>query len=214
MACTTDFFEDDLFSQNVLTDPLDEFLKTFMERIKLTDTISHDEREVSLVTRAPDSHVAQIVLLRANELRDLGIRVKAVFTQLTPSECVERWVDRICECDSISVKNNVRWAKNPQLLNAHEQLVLGKTMCWSGDTMNRKRENRNVAEIFEPDAPGAANIARRAFGALWENASSVSKSQLKRLSIVYTGQQFEPQGQDHVLENWASNFHHVISTRH
>src|SRR6476619_4695608 len=27
----------------------------------------------------------------------------------------------------------IRWARNPRLLDAHEQVTYGETMCWSGD---------------------------------------------------------------------------------
>ncbi len=215
MAVSTDFLEDDVFSQNVLSDPLDEFLKEYFELVKSSSSSPDDnQKEIKLITRGPDSHAAQTLMYRSAELEALNIRVKVLFTRLLPTECIERWIEKMCNDCNTKIKNTVRWSRDPQVLNVHEQLVLGNRMCWSGDTLNRKQEQRSITDIFEYDAPGAARLGVKAFQALWSSASAVSKNQLKQLSATYHGKQFSPATQDHVLENWNSTMHQVISTRH
>lgn len=215
MAVSTDFLEDDIFSQNVLSDPLDEFLKEYFELVKKSNSSPDDnQREIKLITRGPDSHAAQTLMYRSLELETLNIRVKVLFTRLLPTECIDRWIEKMCNDCNTKIKNTIRWSRNPQVLNVHEQLVLGNRMCWSGDTLNRKQEQRSITDIFEHDAPGAARLGGKAFQALWTSASTVSKNQLKQLSTTYHGKQFSPATQDHVLEHWNSGVQQGISTRH
>ena len=57
----------------------------------------------------------------------------------------------------------VRWARDPRLLEAHEQLVLGRTRCWSGDAMRRGATKTDLFESLNEGLVEAANIGRLAF---------------------------------------------------
>ena len=56
----------------------------------------------------------------------------------------------------------IRWAKNPRMLDAHEQLVIGPNSTWMGDCMRRDPTKRDAFQSFNVDCPEAAG--RRLFG--------------------------------------------------
>jgi len=57
--------------------------------------------------------------------------------------------------------------RNPRLIEAHEQLVLGARACWTGDTMRRDPAICDAYERFVEDAPELAAAARLTFERLW-----------------------------------------------
>jgi hypothetical protein len=62
---------------------------------------------------------------------------------------------------------SVRWAKNPSLLDAHEQLTLGTRMCWTGDCMRRSADRRNALDLFEENSLGSVHLGELAFSSMW-----------------------------------------------
>ncbi len=61
-----------------------------------------------------------------------------------------------------SAKELIRWARNPRLLDAHEQATSGAAMCWSGDAMRREADKRNALSLFDEEAPGGPRCSRSA----------------------------------------------------
>jgi len=62
---------------------------------------------------------------------------------------------------------SVNWARNARLLDAHEQLVVGKTACWTGDCMRREPNKRDAFECFADDCQETSAWARTSFDRLW-----------------------------------------------
>lgn len=62
---------------------------------------------------------------------------------------------------------SVRWAQNIRLLDAHEQLVLSDSCCWTGDCMRREPAKRDAFECFADDCKETARWARISFERLW-----------------------------------------------
>ena len=50
--------------------------------------------------------------------------------------------------DTVEVDCEVRWARKPRLIEAHEQLVLGPETCWIGDSMRREPSKCDAYETF------------------------------------------------------------------
>ena len=67
----------------------------------------------------------------------------------------------------------IRWARNPRLLEAHEQVTYGEAMCWSGDAMRRDADKRNALDLVRRGSSGAVRLGRLAFEALWAASSLV-----------------------------------------
>ncbi len=62
---------------------------------------------------------------------------------------------------------SVNWARNGRLLDAHEQLVISETACWTGDCMRREPNKRDAFECFADDCRESASWARTSFERLW-----------------------------------------------
>jgi hypothetical protein len=68
----------------------------------------------------------------------------------------------------------VRVARNPRLIEAHEQLVLGARACWTGDTMRRDPATCDAYESFVADGPELAAAARLTFERLWSDGEPLT----------------------------------------
>jgi hypothetical protein len=67
----------------------------------------------------------------------------------------------------------MRLIRNPSLLQAHEQLVLGRHCCWTGDMLRRSGEERHPLSLVEENAPAAISLAQSGFKAIWAASQPV-----------------------------------------
>ncbi|HUU26112.1 MAG TPA: hypothetical protein VMW68_11185 [Methyloceanibacter sp.] len=122
----------------------------------------------TLVLRSAASAPAQALILMKDALGDAGIRAQAILAKLEPQDDLQQLFAAL---SALSPDANeatlIRWARNPRLLEAHEQVTYGAETCWSGDAMRRDADTRNPLVLFETDAPEAARRASHAFKALW-----------------------------------------------
>ena len=70
----------------------------------------------------------------------------------------------------------IRWARNPRLLDAHEQVTYGDMMRWSGDPMRRDADKRNALALFDEGCSVRVRHGRLAFEALWAVSSPVFRN--------------------------------------
>jgi hypothetical protein len=68
----------------------------------------------------------------------------------------------------------VRLARNPRLIEAHEQLVIGACVCWTGDTMRRDPAISDAYESFVEDCPEIAAAAAATFERLWSDGEPLT----------------------------------------
>lgn len=68
------------------------------------------------------------------------------------------------------VPSTVRWARQPRLADAHEQLVLTATATWIGDCMRRDPAKRDAYECFTRDSRESVRWATLAFERLWTHS--------------------------------------------
>ena len=125
-----------------------------------------------IVARTIDSPVVRALAAFSAELDRLGIGVRAIFSSLDvateqpgaapPALCVAAW--------------DVRWARNPRLVDAHEALLLGASAVWIGDSMRRDPDKRDAFELHCPTGVGASQQAARSFERLWQLSVPVSRS--------------------------------------
>jgi hypothetical protein len=64
----------------------------------------------------------------------------------------------------------VRLTRDPRLIEAHEQMVLGERACWTGDSMRRDPAACDAYECFIDDGADHARAARSTFERLWATA--------------------------------------------
>ncbi len=116
-----------------------------------------------LLARSPRSPVAQALRANAQKLAAANVSIRVIF----------------CEVDATTAKTDtmpfglpgeIRIARDPRLLAAHEQLVLAPDRSWIGDCMRREPTKRDTFERFSADAPDSATLATRSFERLWRTA--------------------------------------------
>jgi len=66
-----------------------------------------------------------------------------------------------------------RWARQPRLADAHEQLVIANA-TWIGDCMRRDPAKRDAFECYSPDCSRSVRWATMAFERLWSHAEPTS----------------------------------------
>lgn len=122
----------------------------------------------TLILRSAASAPAQVLTLMKDTLSEAGVRAKVILATLAPERDLWKLFATLSalspETDGTAL---IRWARNPRLLDAHEQVVYGRDMCWSGDAIRRDADKRNPLALFEMGDPDAVLRAARAFEALW-----------------------------------------------
>jgi hypothetical protein len=113
-----------------------------------------------LIARSPESPVAQALRSHAARLSTLGIRVRAIFSEVDSSNPAHLMAP-------FSMPSECRLARDPRLLAAHEQLTLTTTCTWVGDCMRRDPGKRDALERFAADCAQTGAHAIRSFESLW-----------------------------------------------
>jgi hypothetical protein len=113
-----------------------------------------------LIARSPESPVAQALQAHAGRLAGLGIRVRAIFTEIDSAKPAHSMAP-------FSVPSECRLARDLRLLAAHEQLTLTPTCTWVGDCMRRDPGKRDALERFVPNCAQTGAHAIRSFESLW-----------------------------------------------
>ena len=132
------------------------------------------DRSITLIARSPAMAAARALTLHASEIERQQISVQVVFAKLAPAELLGQLaaaLGLIDQRDASAAK--VRIIKNAALLDAHEQLVLGREMCWTGDMLRRCDEHRNRLDIVEEGLTGPVRLAELSFNAIWSVAKPV-----------------------------------------
>jgi len=138
-----------------------------------------ERRTLTMILRSAASCPARALVLKAKDLAEAGIAARLVLAKLEPDPELRQLYRSLSELGPKQpAKDLLRWARNPRLLDAHEQVTYGASMCWSGDVMRRDADKRNALNLFEPQAPGTARLGHLAFEAFWADAAVVAERRL------------------------------------
>lgn len=155
------------------------FIARFLESLAAQPDASPETRHISIIARSPSSPVIAALVSHRESLKLLGISVQAIFADMTPETALAEFAATLSELhDGDEAHRNIRWARNACLKDAHEQLILGTTLCWSGDCMRREPGKCDSLDLFEEDAAGAVRLGNLAFDAIWSISQTVSASRL------------------------------------
>jgi hypothetical protein len=122
----------------------------------------------TMILRSAASAPAQTLILMKDELMSAGVRVRVILAKLEPEDDLRQLFACLSDlAPDMPAADLIGWARNPRLLDAHEQVTYGSDMCWSGDAMRRDAGKRNPLVLFDMDAPEVAQRAQFAFKALW-----------------------------------------------
>jgi hypothetical protein len=155
---------------------LTRFVGYYLDRTSVTERIDGRVRHGSLLARSPSSPVARALLASANELKSLHISLEVAFARLEPVELMTSWIALGRAAPGGAPMMLFRWAARPPLLEAHEQLVLGPNMSWTGDCMRREPETRDAFELFDTFHAEAAARAHQSFRAIWNACQPIPAS--------------------------------------
>jgi hypothetical protein len=146
-------------------------LSTFLDKAAAG---SPRERSITLIARSPAMPAVRALVLRAGDIQRQQIAVHVVFAKLAPLDQLAQLAAGLQLVDPRQGKSGrIRFIKNAALLDAHEQLVLGSSLCWTGDMLRRCDENRNRLDIVEEGQAGPIRLAELSFNAIWSAAKPV-----------------------------------------
>jgi hypothetical protein len=166
------------FQRRPLTDPaqfVEKFsglLTCYLEKTARSATLCNSP--ITLIARSPSMAAARALILHASEIRRQQIGVHIVFAKLAPIDQLAQLSAALQLVDPRNPRvGKIRFIRNSALLDAHEQLVLGRELCWTGDMLRRCDEHRNGLDIVEEGQPGPIRLAELSFSAMWAAAKPV-----------------------------------------
>jgi hypothetical protein len=166
-------------SRDVKDADLDRHLEILAEFIGRVEADADEPRELTMVLRSASSGPAQALILKARDLARTGIAAKVIVAKLDPEEDVRKLYARLSQLTPRGRAHELlRWARNPRLLDAHEQVTYGTALCWWGDSMRRDADKRNALSLIEDAAPGTLRLGHLAFEALWAASAIVAERRL------------------------------------
>ena len=148
-------------------DRLKAFISDYVMSLAAPGVAAEAHRDVFLLSRTVDSPVLAAVLSLSNELAAVRAAVFAIIGTPGPDdEDLETLRAKAVAPFDLSI----RIARNPRLVEAHEQLVLGGVSTWYGDCLRRDPLKRDAYESFAAGDLAKAGMARHAFQRLWQAA--------------------------------------------
>jgi hypothetical protein len=140
-------------------------LSAFITRsLALRSDVPERGSGISVIARSLHSPVARAIGALAAEIAAAGHSVRMLLLK----------ADGVAAPDSFAFPQaaarldcELRLARDPRLIEAHEQLVLGSSTCWTGDSMRRDPSACDAYEDFIDDCAQIASGAASTFERLW-----------------------------------------------
>ncbi|MGH6864985.1 MAG: hypothetical protein ACREDO_02125 [Methyloceanibacter sp.] len=153
---------------------LDRHLAAMSRFIERARNESGAAPRFTMILRSAASVPAQALVAMKDDLSRAGANAKAILAKLEPEDDLRQFFASLSELSPAEpAKLLIRWARNPRLLDAHEQVTYGETMCWLGDAMRRDADKRNALTLFDDGASEAVRRGQLAFEALWASSAAV-----------------------------------------
>jgi hypothetical protein len=157
---------------------LERHLESMSRSIEQACSESGSSRCFTMVLRSATSAPARALIAMKDELVGAGVSAKAILARLEPQDDLRQFFASLSElAPEAPSRDLIRWARNPRLLEAHEQAAYGAELCWSGDPMRRDADKRNALALFDV-GPGAVEFGARSFAALWRISAPVPERHL------------------------------------
>jgi hypothetical protein len=120
-----------------------------------------------LIARSSSSPVVKALNALAPEIAEAQVTVRTILA-LLESGAADGQTESMMLCPT-----ECRVARNPRLLEAHEQLVLGPNTCWIGDSMRREPDKRDAYECYASDHATTAHWSVTSFNRLWAASDAI-----------------------------------------
>jgi hypothetical protein len=132
-----------------------------------------------MILRSPEADPVKALIGMTGALERKGVRARVILARIEPDDELKKLFEALSALSPLEPAHElIRWARNPRLLEAHEQVTYGETMCWSGDAMRRDADRRNALTLFDEEAPESVRLGRMSFEALWSASAPVPKGRL------------------------------------
>lgn len=128
------------------------------------------QRSLMVIARSAQSPVVKSLAALARDIAAAGCPVRLILAKGERAALSDAFI----AVQTAGVGCEVRVVRNPCLIEAHEQLVLGSRTCWTGDTMRRDPATCDAYESFADDAPKLAAAARLTFERLWSDGDPLT----------------------------------------
>jgi hypothetical protein len=151
--------------------------------LSLKEEADLEQRIVTLIARSPASPPAQALAMNLSRFRPLSVEVRIIFAQIAPASAMNAVVASLNAACRQTPESIIRWAKNRALLDAHERLTLGRTLCWTGDSMRRSDDSRSAIDRVDDGTPFIMAEAYASFEALWGASKPLPATLFSRSSI-------------------------------
>jgi hypothetical protein len=139
-------------------------LQEFLSHHLMAQSLGGEARRSThllLVARSLESPVVRVVTSLTDEIAAAGLAVRIILAHVDGEPQPEDWGR------SVTFTHEVRWARHPRLIEAHEQLVIDPETCWIGDCMRRDPAKCDAYESFVEGCGEAAGCAAVSFERLW-----------------------------------------------
>ncbi len=120
---------------------------------------------IAAIARSVHSPVVRSIAARAQEIAAAGGTVRVILARPDGLGACDG-LDGVC---AAALACEVRLARNPRLLEMHEQLTIGARITWTGDSMRRDPAICDAYESFVEDCPQIAAAASATFERLWRD---------------------------------------------
>jgi len=141
----------------------EQSLKQFLLR-----HIAGQPGDLQVVARSLESPLIKAITALGEDIAAAGSSVRLILAQLDGAGDPQAWAR------SVPFAHEIRWAKHPRLIEAHEQLVIGPETCWIGDCMRRDPAKCDAYESFIEGCGEAAGCAAVSFERLWLASEEVA----------------------------------------
>jgi hypothetical protein len=127
-------------------------------------------RPILVIARSTQSPVVKSIAALARDIAAAGCPVRLILAKGERAALSDAFI----AAQTAGLDCEMRVVRNPRLIEAHEQLVLGARACWTGDTMRRDPAICDAYESFVEDAPDLAAAARLTFERLWSDGDPLA----------------------------------------
>ncbi len=176
MSFTTDFDPFQTASPLQAASRFDHYFVAY--GLNLMKQASPEQGTVTLIARSPASPAAQSLAMNLPRFQQLNIEVRIIFAQFGPASAMDFVLQVLSTACRLLAEETVRWAQDRRLLDAHECLTLGQSLCWTGDAMRRSEDSRSAIDRFYDDDRNPEIIAGAiaSFSALWDVCKPLPKT--------------------------------------
>jgi hypothetical protein len=131
---------------------------------------------ITLIARSPASPPARALARNLGRFQSRPIEVKIIFAQIAPPDALSSFSQALSSACRGDPHAMIRWAENRALLDAHERLVLGQSLCWTGDSMRRSDDSRSAFDRVDSGASAILSEASSSFASLWRASKPLPRA--------------------------------------